>query len=221
MGATTSAKSWTVSVPDDVDRIVRSISGGSETLPQLVRQTQYAGTEVTRELLARILRGELDNPNQTPRSVTALIEKLGQHDLETFLKLRRVIWTDADDTVNIYCMYDTNTYPGLLDQDEMLRLEQLGLIRFSPVTYKSVFRRPNGRKITSFGNSTLWILSPNPREFSLGNWDLTDDGRFLINLYEKDEVELLDGHLECNIAAWQKQELRVEIQPLTIRDASN
>ncbi len=198
---------------DDVDRIVRRISVGSEILPQLVRQTQYASNEPVRDLLARILRGELDNPNQTPRSVTALIEKLGQHDLHTFLKLRRVLWLDltSRNRVQLYCMYDSNDYPGLMSESELTRLDELGLVGFAPVSYHIRFHGDIAQKIVSFGNKQRRIVSTKPDAIlQSGHWNFTSDGRFVINLFMDREVQPLEGHFEFNVAAWRNQGFKVE-----------
>ena len=199
--------------PDDVDRIVNKIKTGSESIPLLVRQTQYAGNEITRDLLAKILRGELENPDQTPRSVAALIEKLGQRDLDAFLKLRRVLWhvESFERHPEIYCMHEGDGFPGLLDRAELNRLDELGLVGFAPVPYQSHFQGPIAQRIESFGDRKLRILSTKPDAIlELGHWNLTGDGRFLISLYEDDDVELLEDQFDFNADAWRAQGFNVE-----------
>ena len=198
--------------PSDIDRIVERVQDGSETLPLLTRQAQYAVHETTRDLLARILRGELDNPDRTPRSVASLIEKLSQRDLQAFLKLRQVVWFSEtpERRAEIYCMEGSNGYSGLLNRTELERLDELGLVGFGPVPYQSHFRGPIAQKIVSFGDKKLRILNTKPDAvLEMGHWNLTSDGRFLINLYRDDEVELLEGHYEFNMAEWQKQGFNV------------
>ena len=196
----------------DVDRIVERVGEGDEILPKLVRETQYAAHEATRDLLARILRGELDDPDGTPRSVVNIVERLSQKDLKLFLKLRRVLWIDMLPTPRlvIYCMYDSAEYPGLLNRYELGRLDELGLVSYGPISFQSNFPGPVARKILSFAGREIAIISTKPdATLYLGHWALTSDGEFLLGLYEDDQTQVLDNDFEITVAAWREQGFQI------------
>ena len=204
---------------DALDRVVRSIASGSETMPQLVSQTRFATQDETRDLLARILRGEMDKRGQTPRSVVALIERMGKDDLELLLRLRRVMWYDVMSYIplnsptkrmKICCMHESADYPGVLNYRDLARLSELGLTKFGALPFYDKYS-PGASRFVEFGNEKLAIINTREADAQLetGHWDLTEDGRYLLGLYEKNEVEMLEDEVATNKAAWKKQGFNV------------
>ena len=197
---------------EDVAHIVQRINDGDENVPKLIHEAQFIAHESTRDLLARILAGELDNPDRTPRSVVNLIERLGQKDLATFLTLRSVLWIEVAPMPKpvIFCMYDSAEFPGLLNRDDLSRLNELGLVSFGAVPFESNFPGQMARKVLSFGDKEIAILSTKPdATLYLGHWALTSDGEFLIGLYSEDSVQVDEGHLEFNMNAWREQGFQI------------
>lgn len=173
--------------------------------------------------LHRVIRGELEGLDPTPRQAVALNEKLEQDDLEVFLKLRRVLWFNlSDQRAEIYCLHGPNGYPGLLSRSDMERLAELLLIKFLPAGYQQKLISSTREwetevavRFVSFGDKKLEILGTRPRAaLQLGHWDLTGDGRFLIDYYKNEEVEMMQDHFDFNVNAWRAQGFE-------IKDASN
>ena len=147
----------------------------SETLVPAILATRTASNEALRDLLTRVIKGELEEPDGTRRSVMELVNKLGKKDLETFLRLRCVLWKEYDESwgsprSNIYCMQDARGYPGLLSHDEINRLVELGLIAFGPVPYQSSFPGPKAAKHLGFGDRRIAVSAPNLMLLSI--WDI-------------------------------------------------
>lgn len=190
--------------------------GKSETLAPAILATRTASNEALRDLLTRIIKGELEESDGTPRSVMELVNKLGKKDLETFLRLRRVLWKEHDVSwgsprSTIYCMQDARSYPGLLDHDEINRLVELGLISFGPVPYQSSFPGPKAAKRLGFGNRRIAVVSTKPdATLYLGHLNLLGDGRHIIELYDE-SCEMLYDHFEAACAEWRKQDFIVDV----------
>ena len=188
----------------------------SETLTPAVLATRTASNEALRDLLTRIIKGELEEPGGIPRSVIELVNKLGKKDLETFLRLRRILWTEYDVDWGsprsiIYCMQDARSYPGLLDASEISRLVELGLIEFGPLPYQSSFPGPIAAKRLGFSNRRITVISTKPdATLYLGHLNLLSDGRHIIELYDESSDMLYD-HFEVVCAEWRKQDFSVEL----------
>ena len=182
----------------------------SESLLPAIHATRIASNETLRDLLTRIIRGELESPDKTPRSVMELVNKIGKNDLECFLKLRRVQWKECGSSWTnprsvIYCMQDDRSYPGLLDNNELNRLVDLGLIKFGPVPFESSFPGPLAAKWLVFGDKKIMVTNSKPdATLYLGHFALPSDSRYIIDLYNE-PCEMLYDHFEAVCTEWSKQ----------------
>ena len=187
----------------------------SETLMPAILATRTASNEGLRDLLARIIKGELEEPDATPRSVLELVNKLGKKDLGSFLRLRRVLWKEYgmswdNPRSNIYCMQDAHSYPGLLDKDEISRLVELGLIQFGTAPFNSSFPGPKAAKRLGFGDKKITIVSTKPdATLYLGHLNLPSDSCHIIDLYDA-SCEMLYDYFEAACAEWRKQNFLIE-----------
>ena len=182
----------------------------SESLMPAVHATRTASNEALRDLLTRIIRGELEDPDKTPRSVVEQVNKLGKSDLETFLRLRRVLWKEYDLSWSnpksvIYCMQDEHSYPGLLVSNELERLVDIGLVNFGPIPFQSSFPGAIAAKRLSFGDRNIKVISSKPDTIlHLGHFVLPSDSRYIIDLYDE-PCEMLYDHFEAVCSEWRKQ----------------
>ena len=196
--------------PEDMQQVVERIDE-SEALRPAIHATRYASSEPIKDLLTKIIKGELEGPGGAPRSVTELVGRIGKKELEDFLRLRRVLWKDCDGfwsnpRSEIYCLQDERHYPGLIGRNELSRLEEVGLIKFGPVPFESRFPGALALKWLTFGNKKITVCNTKPDStLFLGHFALTSDGRHIIDLYDDEPCEEFPGHLEAVHANWQNQ----------------
>lgn len=182
----------------------------SESLLPAIYATKTASNETLRDLLTRIIRGELESPDKTPRSAVEIVNKIGKDDLECFLKLRQVLWKECDSFWTnprsvIYCMQDPRRYPGLLDNGELSRLVDLGLIRFGPIPFESSFPGPKAAKWLVFGDKKIMVTNSKPdATLHLGHFALPSDSSYIIDLYNE-PCEMLCDHFEAACTEWSNQ----------------
>lgn len=193
----------------DWHRMGTVLSESEAMLPALYA-TKTASTEPIRELLLRIIEGELENPGDAPRSVMELINKLGKKELEAFLRLRSVLWkeeslTPPSSSSAIFCLQEERSYPELLGGSELARLAEIGLIKFGPLPFESHFPGPIAAKLLEFGEKRIRVLSSKPDStLYLGHYALTNDGRFIIDMYDE-SCDMDYGHFEAVCSEWRKQ----------------
>ena len=196
--------------PEDIQRVIAAIDE-SEALRPAIHATRFASSEPIKDLLTKIIRGELESPGDIPRSVTELVSRIGKKELEVFLKLRRVLWKDCGEfwsnpRSEIYCSQDIRCYPGLISVNELDRLVDVGLVKFGPVPFESHFPGATAMKSLTFGNKNIRVHSTKPDStLRLGHFALTNDGRYIIDLYDDEPCEDFPGHLEAVRANWQNQ----------------
>lgn len=199
--------------PDDWAKLPAAL-GASETLVPAIHATRTASSEELRDLLARIIKGELDNPS-TPRSSVEIANGLNREDLESFLLLRRVLWdeyvSDALDPVPaLYCMEQPLEYPGLLSAKQINRLVDLRLVKFGAVPFQSHFPGPIAVKAMGFGNKLIRVYSTKPdATMFLGHLALTSDGNHIISLFRDDPCEMAYASYEAACDCWKEQGFNV------------
>lgn len=186
----------------------------SDSLGDVIRATRNASNEALRDLLTRIINGELEAPDGTPRSVVDQVNRLGKRDLESFLRLRHVLWKDCDAHWSnprpaIYCMQDDRSYPGLLSSKDLARLSELGVIGFGPVPYESSFPGARAAKRLMFGGRRVLVASTKPNAtLYLGHFALGTEGSYVMGLYDE-PCEMSHEHFEAACAAWRNQGFEV------------
>ena len=87
--------------PEDIQRVVAAIDE-SEALRPAIHATRYASSEPIKDLLTKIIKGELESPGEAPRSVTELVSRIGKkaglctkasnHKPVTTRLVRRHLW---------------------------------------------------------------------------------------------------------------------------------
>ena len=195
--------------PNDWARMPGALES-SDSLVPAIHAARTASNETLRDLLTRIIRGELEAPDKTPRSVVDQVNKLGKSELEAFLRLRRVLWKEWDFAWSnsrsaIYCMQDERSYPGLLASNELNRLVDVGLVDFGPVQFQSSFPGAIAAKRLTFGDKRIMVISSKPdATLYLGHFALPSDGRYIIDLYDE-SCETLYDHFEAACAQWKGQ----------------
>ena len=198
---------------DDWDKMPGALENSESLLPAIYA-TRTASNETLRDLLTRIIRGELESPDKTPRSVVEQVNKLGKNDLETFLRLRGVLWKECNELwLNprsvIYCMQDARSYPGLLTNNELDRLVDVGLVKFGPVPFQSSFPGPIAAKRLTFGAKRIMVISSKPdATLYLGHYALSSDGQYIIDLYDE-PCEILYDHFEAVCTGWSNQGFKI------------
>ena len=198
---------------DDWDKMPGALENSESLLPAIYA-TRTASNETLRDLLTRIIRGELESPDKTPRSVVEQVNKLGKNDLETFWRLRGVLWKECNELwLNtrsvIYCMQDTRSYPGLLANNELDRLVDVGLVKFGPVPFQSSFPGPIAAKRLTFGAKRIMVISSKPdATLYLGHYALSSDGQYIIDLYDE-PCEMLNDHFEAVCTEWSNQGFKI------------
>ena len=194
---------------NDWDKMPGALENSESLLPA-VHATRIASNETLRDLLTRIIKGELESPDRTPRSVVELVNRIGKKDLECFLKLRRVLWKECGSSWTnpapvIYCVQNDRSYPGLLHSNEVTRLVDIGLIKFGPLPFESSFPGPLAAKWLAFGNRQIIVTNSKPdATLHLGHFALPSDSRHIIDLYDE-PCEMLYDHFEAVCAEWSKQ----------------
>ena len=144
-----------------------------------------------------------------------LVNKIGQNDLECFLRIRRVLWQECDSSWRnprpvIYCLQDARSYPGLLDSNELNRLVDVGLVTFGPVPFESSFPGEKAAKHLKFGDKRIVIVNSKPNAtLYLGHFSLPSDSRHIIDLYDE-PCEMLYDHYDAACAEWRKARVHSE-----------
>lgn len=198
---------------DDWEKMPGALEN-SESLSTAILATRTASNEALRDLLTRIIAGELESPDKTPRSVMSLVNKIGKNDLECFLKLRRVLWKECSSSWTnprsvIYCMGELRSYPGLLNANELKRLVDLGLIDFGTAPFESSFPGPLAAKWLVFGDKKIIVTNSKPdTTLYLGHFALPSDSRHIIDLYNE-PCEMLYDHFEVACTEWSKQGFKI------------
>ena len=186
----------------------------SEAINDAFHATRTASNESLQDLLARIIKGELEEPGGAPRSAMQVVNRIGKSDLEIFLKLRRVLWKECDQVwgnsqSTIYCLPDLRSYPGLLDSSELRRLVDLGLVRFGAMAFESTFPGAKAGKWLSFGDKKIMVTNSQPdATLHLGHYALTSDSKYIIDLYG-DPCEMLYDHFDGVCDEWRRQGFNV------------
>lgn len=203
--------------PDDWAKLPSALTA-SETLVSAIHATRTASSDELRDLLVRIIKGELDNPS-TPRSSVEIANGLNREDLKIFLLLRRVLWYDyisdasdgSDAIPTLYCMEQPREYPGLLSAKQIDRLVDLRLVRFGPIPFQSHFPGPIAMKIMGFGNKLIRVYSTKPdATMYLGHFALTSDGRHIIDLFRDEPCEMAYSSYEAARDNWKEQGFDVQ-----------
>ena len=201
--------------PSDWEKLPTAL-GKSEALVPAIYATRTASNESLRDLLEKIIKGELENPS-VPRSTVEIVNSLSKGDIENFLLLRRVLWEEYrtpffDEPIpSIYCMEDSRAYPGLLDNQQMSRLVHLRLIYFGTAPFESYFPEGGSEKNLGFGNKHIRISSATPsKTLGLGHFALTSDGRNILDLFRGEPCEMMYSSYESSCSNWSQQGFNVQ-----------
>lgn len=187
----------------------------SETIAPAIRATSNASSEPLRDLLTKIIKGELESPGDAPRSAVELVNRLGKDDLEKFLRLRTVAWSECSydwstEYTTLFCLENELSFPGLLNHSEIRRLDELGLILFASVPFESKFLGPIAFKHLKFGERAISVTSiKEDAVLYLGHIALSTDGQYIIELYRDEPCEMLEGHFETVCNEFRNQEFMV------------
>ena len=184
----------------------------SDSLALAVRATQSAARDELRDLLGKIIRGELDRADSTPRSTIAIVETLTSTELKLFLRLRRVLWQDIGrNEPLLICLEHHISIPGLLNELQIMRLRELRLLDYSAIGRSfAIGEKEYITKQFGFGEKAVRVRNAKKGEgnIDVGHLDLTYDGMRIIRLYGESQ-HMMYEHFEAACDKWLRDGLSV------------
>lgn len=177
-----------------------------------------------RDLVGRILAGEVDKPGSVSRKTVSIAQDLTPHNLQEFLKLRAVAWRNNPRSANDGCMIVLGKRLGLYDTEfisfgsdeigvnyyDFGELQQLGLLQERAYGIGFAFSNETNEVELGYGER---IISLRPtaenRAVSLGMYALTRAGEDILTLFIGEEFAPVEGYFEEVCEHWRQTGLEV------------
>lgn len=173
--------------------------------------SKFISTEELRDLLGRVLAGDVSKPGSVSRRAVSVAQDLTPSDLREFLKLRSATWLNDDPAV-LGCLLILGPQSGMYSSEAFLtfgideigvdfytfgEFQNLGLIQER--TGGLLYSLPENEDACrlSYGKRTL-LLKPTggDRSFEVGLYAFTKAGAEILSLFIDEEFPTFGGYVE-------------------------
>ena len=226
--------------PDDFEESLHArLDKGDSVSMRVLDASRYTTAEELRSLLGKILAKDVDKPGLIHPTTARIASELHPDELRSFIKLRLIAWTDANDPdllpflatpVDDPTLMEFSSYAGLT-YDECLRLEGLGLIH-RPVNiarnvivsdgdveygeYGEVLRCRTMRPKN--GHRTVALGTTESRPWLLGSGHLTTEGAEILSLYMDEPYTPIIGYFKKMCERWRDEGFLISVDPQNPQD---
>lgn len=186
--------------------------------------SRFVSSDELRDLIGRILAGEVDKPGSVSRKAVSIAQDLTPHNVQEFLKLRAVAWRTSPRSENDGCVIVLGKQLGLygtefisIGSDEIGvnffdfgELHQLGLLQER--AYGLSLNLPNETNELELGYGKRIILvrpTAEKRQLPMGMYALTTAGQNILSLFIGEEFAPLEGYFEEVCEHWRRAGLDV------------
>lgn len=179
---------------------------------------KFTANDEIRNLLGRILAGDLDRPGSVSRRTVSVAGDLSPQDLSEFLKLRSVTWTfdhpDADACLLVlgprvqqygstFIAFDSDTIG--INFHTFGEFQQLGLLQEryegNAITTRASDAESPIRLLNGSRNISLRPTTNEPK-LQLGVYAFTKAGSEIIRLFLNEQYPEIEGYFEEVCASW-------------------
>ena len=204
----------------DTERFEEQLFKRLEEDPSIIgaalEASKFISAEELRDLLGRILAGDVGNPGSVSRRAVSVSQDLPPMILEEFLKLRSVTWVSGEGS-DRNCMLVMGKRLGLYDREFLSfgpdeigvnyhtlgEFLQLGLVQERPYGF-SLGQISNEEDLYLVNSkrtvSIRWIDEGS--RLSIGMYALTNAGAEILRLFLDDECPELEGYFEEVFKYW-------------------
>ena len=194
----------------------------------VIEASRFVGDEYLRDLLSRILAGDVDRPGSVSPITVSVAKNLNPEVLRKFLRLRAVswMWVEVDGAPaprpqspfllvqlgkgeaympNAFQMLHTKYGFSYMDR---LSFESFGLI--CPPIYGGLGLEIENAKLSNRIRE-VELRSEGPRLLNLGVYGFTDAGSEIIGTYFNEEFDAIDSYFEEVCNHWRADGFDVEV----------
>ena len=219
-------KAQELSLADDFShQFLRRAEEDASIIGAVVQASRFTASDDLRDLLGRILAGDIDDPGSISRRTVSVAEDLSSLDLQEFLKLRSATWVSEELDVR-YTVLVLGERTGLygtrflsfdsekigIDFHAFGEFQSLGLLqerahgiglRWEDVTQKAVL---------SYGGKRISLTPTNvDSNLQLGIHMFTKAGMEIMELFIDDKCVELEGYFEEVCQYWQQNGIDVVV----------
>lgn len=212
--------------PDFLESLAERGSDDLSVIGPVIEASRFVGDEYLRDLLSRILAGDVDQPGSVSPITVSVAKNLNREVLRRFLKLRAVAWIEIGQVT-----FDPST-PFLVVQLDKAFLPDAFHLLFK----KYGFAYPDRQQFESFGlthppliggmgieieenvtvrlrNGTreISLKTRETRSLDLGVYSFTDAGGEIIGTYLNEDFDAIDGYFEEVCNRWRADGFDVEV----------
>lgn len=213
---------------DFLESLTKRGSKDMSVIGPVIEASRFVGDEYLRDLLGRILAGDVDRPGSVSPITVSVAKNLNPEVLRKFLRLRAVTWTwvEIDGTDDIrprrpLLLVQLGDGEGFLpDAFQILyekydfsymdrqSFESFGLTY--PPIYGGVGLKIENAKLRN-GIREIELKSEETRRLDLGVYGFTDAGSEIIGTYLNEEFDAIDGYFEEVCNRWRAEGFEVDV----------
>lgn len=214
------------SSPDFLESLAERGSKDLSVIGPVIEASRFVGDEYLRDLLGRILAGDVDRPGSVSPITVSVAKNLNHDVLSRFLRLRAVTWIELHQVTS-----DTSPPFSVVQLDDVVCPDVL-----CSISKKCGFDYLDVHQFASFGlmhppilggmgigveeDDTIRLrhdmreISLKTREsrlLNLGVYRFTDAGREIIGTYLNEDCDPIDGYFEEVCNSWRSDGFDVDI----------
>ena len=204
-------------------QFVKRVSEDSSVTGAVLEASKFTSSEELRDLLGRILVGEVGKPGSVSRRAVSVAQDLTAHDLREFLRLRAATWrkTSSD---QIECILVLGKREGLygseflsfgsdeigVDYYTFGEFQQLGLLQERAYGLSVRFNSSEDEYCLANGERVISVRSSGS-EISLvsGTYAFTKAGHEILRLFIDDKFDAVEGYFEEVCDCWRQRGFEV------------
>ena len=137
---------------------------------------------------ANLLAREATTPGSFSRQTVNILATFEKEDAEVFRRLSQLVWTVNGDPVVLMYDAEEEVYSSVgISYEQLLRLEELGVIAYEPASPRGFrFEMPSRRITVSYFGSSVSLQLPEDREILVGPVSLSRAGEELLSICKAD-----------------------------------
>ena len=206
------------------ERFVKHVLEDPSIIGPALDASKFTSSDELRDLLGRILAGEVDKPGSVSRKAVSVAQDLTPRNLQEFLKLRAVVWRNNSGSENSSCIVVLGKRLGLYTTEfisfgseevgvgyyDFGELQQLGLLQERPYGMSfSLTNELDGYDL-AYGERIISLRATAVQsEVSLGMYALTRAGEDILTLFIGEEFAQLEGYFEEVCEHWRSTGVEV------------
>ena len=209
---------------DFEEKFVKRVLENPSIIGPALDASKFTSSEELRDLLGRILAGEVDKPGSVSRKTVSVAQDLTPHNLQEFLKLRAVAWRNNPRSENDGCIVVLGKRLGLyatefisfgsdeigVDYYDFGELQQLGLLQERAYGIGFNFTDELNELELGYGEQIISLRATTEnRGVSLGMYALTRAGENILTFFIGEEFAPLEGYFEEVCEHWRRTGLEV------------